>query len=117
MTVFAAYAERVRGRSDSEHAQALIRIAIVGICLVYTSWVVSHDSDAGRALWLINLCAAVCSVGPLAHILWKPGTSPPRRVLGAIHDNLAITLWLHEAGTLGALYLFVTVGNGFRFGV
>jgi diguanylate cyclase (GGDEF)-like protein len=121
MNLLAAYKERVSGRPDSEHGQALVRIVIVGLCLVYTSWVASHDPATGGTLWLINMGAAVFSVGVLAHILWKPGASPPRRVLGAIHDNLVITLWLHEAGTLGALYLFVypfvTVGNGFRFGV
>jgi diguanylate cyclase (GGDEF)-like protein len=121
MNLLARYNERVRGRPDSEHSQAVMRIGLVGLCLVYTSWVASHDPQSGGTLWLINMAAAVYSVALLAHILWKPGASPPRRVLGAIHDNLVVTLWLHEAGTLGALYLFVfpfvTVGNGFRFGV
>jgi diguanylate cyclase (GGDEF)-like protein len=119
--LLAAYRERVQGRPDSEHSQALLRIGIVWVLLVYTSWVAGHDPVGGGWLWAINLSSAVFSVVLFARILWRPRASPPRRLVGAFHDNLAVTVWLHQAGPIGALYLFVypfvTVGNGFRFGV
>ena len=119
--LLAGYNERVRGRPDSEHSQAILRIGIVGVLLVYTSWVAGHDPGGAAGLWATNLVSALFSVVLVARILQNPGASPRRRVIGAVHDNLAITVWLHQAGPMGALYLFVypfvTVGNGFRFGV
>jgi diguanylate cyclase (GGDEF)-like protein len=119
--LFAAYRERVRGRPDSEHSQALLRVGIVGLLLIYTSWVVRQDPSGGARLWAINIFSAGFSVVLLACILRHPAASPLRRGIGAVHDNSAVTVWLFHAGPLGALYLFVylfvTVGNGFRFGV
>jgi diguanylate cyclase (GGDEF)-like protein len=119
--VLASYRERVKGRPDSEHTQALLRAGIVWLLVIYTSWVAARVPDVGTRIWSINAFSALFSVLLLARILQRPHASPRRRVLGAIHDNVAVTLWLYGAGPIGALYLFVypfvTVGNGFRFGV
>jgi diguanylate cyclase (GGDEF)-like protein len=101
----AAYKERVKGRPDSEHSQALLRIAIVCSLLIYTAWVAGHDPAGGDRLWAVNLFSAVFSILVFAAILRNPGASPPRRLIGALHDNLAVTIWLFLAGPLGALYL------------
>lgn len=121
MKLIAAYKRRVTGRPDSEHSQAVLRIGIVVLVLVYTAWLAASDAGDLGWLWPIGLSATVFSVGLFGCILRNPAASPRRRILGAIHDNLAVTLWLYQAGPMGALYLFVypfvTVGNGFRFGV
>jgi diguanylate cyclase (GGDEF)-like protein len=118
--LLARYRERVRRRPDSEHSQAFLRLGIVGVGLIYAAWITGHDPDGGTGLWVTNLTSAVFSVLLFGHILWNPKVSPWRRIVGALHDNVAVTIWLYLAGPMGALYVFVypfvTVGNGFRFG-
>lgn len=121
MGLRAVYRNRVRHCSDSEHGQALLRVAIVWLLLLNTAWVAARNPDIGAWVWGINLASAIFSVLLFARIIQRPAPSPRRRVLGAIHDNVAVTAWLYICGPLGALalfvYPFVTVGNGFRFGV
>ena len=75
--LLAAYHERVQGRPDSEHSQALLRIGIVWLLLVYTSWVAGQDPVGGGRLWAINLLSAVFSL-LFARILCHPAASPRR---------------------------------------
>src|SRR5688572_20218913 len=120
MELFAPYRERVRARLDSEHTQALIRILIVGLVMVNTA-IIGGGAVHVAGMWITGVCSAVFSVLLFARVLMRPHVSPRRRAAGAIHDNLCATLWLYSAGPAGALalfvYPFVTVGNGFRFGV
>jgi diguanylate cyclase (GGDEF)-like protein len=94
---------------------------IVWLLLGYSVWLAGDQQAVAGPLWAISLLAAVFSAALFAHILWRPGASPIRRIVGATHDNVLVTLWLFNAGPMGALalfvYPFVTVGNGFRFGV
>src|SRR5688500_15613300 len=117
----AAYRERVRKRPDSEHSQALLRTVIVWLLFINTAWVAAGDPLAGARLWAINIFSALFSLLLLARVVQRQEASPRRRVLGSVHDNVAITAWLYSCGPMGALalfvYPFVTVGNGFRFGV
>ena len=111
----------MRHRPDSEHGQALLRLALISLLLIDTTWLAAHDPSRAVQLLALNGGSIVFSMLLLARILHRPHASPRRRVLGAIHDNVAATLWLYTSGPLGALALFcfpfVTVGNGFRFGV
>jgi diguanylate cyclase len=121
MELFRAYRERVGHRPDSEHNQALLRAVIVFLLLFQTAWVAGRAPERAVRLWTINVTAAAFSLLLLARILQRPAASPRRRVLGAVHDNVAATVWLFSSGPMGALALFafpfVTVGNGFRYGV
>ena len=110
----------MRRRPDSEHNQALLRILIVVLILIMTAFADAEPTASAR-MWMTGLCSAAFSVLLLVRVVVQPHASPRRRVVGAIHDNLCATIWLHLAGPAGALalfvYPFVTVGNGFRFGV
>ena len=121
MSLRSWYRERVRGRPDSEHHQALLRAVIVGLLLPQTAWLTASNPHSAAILWAINLSSFAFAVLLLAHVLFRPHASPARRVMGAVHDNIAVTLWLYFSGPMGALalfvYPFVTVGNGFRYGV
>jgi len=118
--LLASYRERVRHRPDSEHSQALLRLLIVAVGLVYAAWIRAHDPDGGGGLWITNVASAIFLTMLFVRILASQKASPARRIVGALHDNVAVTIWLYMAGPLGALYIFVypfvTVGNGFRFG-
>jgi len=121
MKLLTWYQKRMHRSTDSELGQAMLRTLIVGLLLLPTAWVSARDTRTAATLWVINLSSAVFSVLLLARVLMRPGASPVRRVLGAAHDNAAVTLWLYYCGPMGALalfiYPFVTVGNGFRYGV
>jgi diguanylate cyclase len=121
MELFRSYRERGQRRPDSEHNQALLRALILLLLLLQTAWIAGREPHRAARLWTINLSSLAFSLFLVARILRRPEASPRRRVLGAIHDNVAATVWLYQCGPLGALalfvYPFVTVGNGFRYGV
>lgn len=114
MKRFVSYVRRqLENRSDSEHNQAFLRLVIVIIGAIYST-------SVGFVSWPI-LTSLLVSCAIIAHIIYDPSESPARRIVGAIQDNLFTTFLLFYSGPKAALFLFVfpfiTVGNGFRFGV
>lgn len=115
---------RLAARPDSEHQQALIRIAVGSGVLVYLGFTSSFDArapefDRTAFVWGLSLFL-VAALAIIGAILWRPGVSPVRRLLGMVVDVSAITYSLHLADSAGApliaVYLWVIFGNGFRFG-
>lgn len=113
--------KQLSNRVDSEHRQAILRVAIISIAEMYA--IGSYLSGGGVTLngILIIGAALLISFAIVAHIVWRPNANPTRRIVGAIEDNISTTLFMNAVGIHGALFLFVypfiTVGNGFRFGV
>ncbi|MDQ6996735.1 MAG: hybrid sensor histidine kinase/response regulator, partial [Mariprofundus sp.] len=107
--------ERLQSRSDSEHEQALIRVVLVSIILCWFSYL---DFPIAS---LIGTGYLFLSVLLLGWIVASPAINPARRVAGAIGDMTSISIGLFFAGEsaapLLAIYLWVIVGNGFRYGV
>lgn len=56
----------------------------------------------------------------LVHLMLEPGPSVPRRVVGNLLDMSMVSAFLHVGGAMAApwylIYLWVTFGNGFRYG-
>lgn len=110
-----------KSRPDSEHEQALIRLALGLVVTAYTLtvlWMTYGRIDA-VLLGLIGSFFAVAT----AIVVWivlDPGINIPRRILGACIDNLGATGMLLLNGELAApvfvVYLWVAFGNGFRYG-
>ncbi|GIX21724.1 MAG: hypothetical protein KatS3mg121_0507 [Gammaproteobacteria bacterium] len=110
-------------RADSEHEQALIRLVIGGVFVAYFGW------HAARGVGPEMVFAAVVSgVGVWlgAVLLWtilvRPEHIVPwRRLLGLVLDTGITTVVLARCGELAApmlgVYLWVTMGNGLRYGV
>lgn len=112
---------RLAGRPDSEHVQVFVRIAITGLFSLYLGWQVGGNSSPTLyETWLILLGELLISVGLLVGILINPGSSHLRRWLGMLADYAAMAGVMHlmgEAATpLYAVYLWVTIGNGMRYG-
>lgn len=116
--------KRLAARTDSEHGQALVRIALVSIVFVYffTDFFASRVDE--RALHFARLLALVsisCSAAIFAAIAWHPAKSVLRRLVGMLHDVTAISLSMYfgegAGAAVGVIYLWITVGNGFRYGV
>ena len=114
---------RFRDRPDSEHAQALVRLVIAALILVYLAGlsIGGGSFDArDRAALLIILTETALGFAILAAIALRPAASPLRRVVGMVGDygTLAGMMTLHGAtlAPLYIIYLWVTIGNGLRFG-
>lgn len=116
--------KRLAGRADSEHGQSLVRILFVSIVLVYfyTDYFVSRvDPTSLFVARVIVAVSFIMSTGIFAHIVWRPGQSVMRRLLGVVHDVTAISSGIYLGEGAGAavavIYLWITIGNGFRYGV
>jgi two-component system sensor histidine kinase RpfC len=114
---------RLRNRRDSEHEQALLRIAIVGLFLAYMTLV--HDTGsvngvADDAVILLLASFFVVGLAIFAAICLWPAANIPRRLIGMIADNGGATWYICLAGEYGfsmiGVFLFVAFGNGFRYG-
>ena len=112
---------RLADRPDSEHGQAIVRLVIAGLLLAYL-WALHRFGDQveARIMVLVMLLEVLAALGIVASILLRPGVSHPRRWVGMISDyaTLAILMSL-SAAALSPLYIlimWVTIGNGLRYG-
>lgn len=109
-------------RPDSEHGQALVRLIIAGFLLAYLAGLASSQS-AGEELRLsvlILLAETVLGLGIVIAIVVQPGVSHARRVVGMLADYSTLAAMMMLKGeVLAPLYviiMWVTVGNGLRYG-
>jgi two-component system sensor histidine kinase RpfC len=114
---------RFQNRADSEHEQALVRLAIASLILSYL-WGLSYfnASSAGQ-LWpmlMVMLVETAVGIGLVALIAVAPATCHWRRWLGMLADYGTLTgLMILSPVALAPLYviiLWVTIGNGLRYG-
>jgi two-component system, sensor histidine kinase RpfC len=119
----ASLRRRLGKREDSELEQALMRL---GIGAVVCTYLLTLQDDAPGApplaeplLWIVAVFLSG-AVLLFLHNLLRPAPSSPRRVLGTLLDMSATSAAMAIAGESGvpllAIYLWVIVGNGFRFG-
>jgi two-component system sensor histidine kinase RpfC len=115
---------RLGARPDSEHEQALIRIAFVGLVCVYLSHLVVLEdppSPAQRSLLLVGAAYLVISCLNFVLIALRPARSHRRRTAMMVGDFAVLSVFLHVGGAHAApfypIYLWVTLGNGFRYGM
>ncbi|MBX3725640.1 MAG: response regulator [Xanthomonadales bacterium] len=114
---------RLSDRPDSEHGQAIVRLLITGVFVAYLL-VVDRLQGQGSiplaaALGVVGI-EAVVGVMIIVAILARPGASPPRRAVGMFADygcTGALMVLLGEAGSpLYVVLMWVTIGNGLRYG-
>ena len=114
---------RFRHRADSEHEQALVRLAIASLILAYLWGLQYVSASAGyhvQPLLLVMLGETVIGIGLVALIAVSPAPSHLRRWAGMLADYATLTaLMLLSPAALAPLYviiLWVTIGNGLRYG-
>ena len=122
-TVLAWLAQRLRQRADSEHGQALVRIALIALILCYVLLFARETGLSGtqyRNVLAIILGGQALSIVLFAWLLALPGRSDPRRVAGMLADYGLIAAGMIQLGEpLAWVYIvvmWVTVGNGMRYG-
>ena len=110
-------------RPDSEHGQALVRVVVLAIVVAYLKVVVEGRPGVAEPLRLSYSFLAlefVVAFAILGWLLMRPGVSHPRRVLGMVADYSLMGIGMFLLGELLApmyvIIMWVTVGNGLRFG-
>lgn len=111
---------RLRNRPDSEHKQAIIRLVITALVLAYIVVLHRFGGELNYKAVVILLMGEFVGLLIFVWILLKPGISHGRRWLGMINDYLANALLLgmmnEVTSPLYVLMLWITIGNGLRFG-
>ncbi len=114
--------KRIRMRPDTEFQQALIRFAIgiIGFLYFSSDWVV-HPEHIYTSIHFVGLFFIPTAALILIRTLMSPQVSPLRRLAGAIVDFSTASFLMLIGGETSAplvgIYLWVTLGNGFRYGV
>lgn len=112
---------RLSSRADSEHGQALVRVAMLLVVLAYLQLApnaaVSGEMSSVMRMVAIGLFVGVCL---LAAIVLSPAPSHTRRVIGMVSDyGLMCAAMIQMGEPLAWVYvivMWVTVGNGLRYG-
>jgi two-component system sensor histidine kinase RpfC len=106
-----------------EQGQSIVRVAIGSVVLGYL--LLHHyplDPDDGLPSWLVFLAVFLAfSTGMAWSSLRDTRSSVYRRMAANTADVIAVTYLMINTGEAGAplfvIYLWVTLGNGFRFGL
>lgn len=113
---------RLANRPDSEHSQAIVRLGLTAVVLCVLLWsnMAGHRPPAYEAVLMIILMGFIVGIGLLAGILARPGVSHVRRAIGMASDyGLMAAAMSIMGGPLAWVYviiMWVTVGNGLRYG-
>ncbi len=118
-----AVIRRIDSRPDSEFQQALIRVVIA---LVFAFYFTNDQVLSGYpeyasqvAFWMWSFVAWSLALTFL--VLMSKSISPVRRYAGIFSDTFITTYLMSVTGEAGAplvfVYLWVTLGNGFRYGI
>jgi two-component system sensor histidine kinase RpfC len=114
--------KRIQSRPDTEFQQALIRLCIVvGFYLYFSLGLLGHSPTLEDQVHFLGLSLTFLSLALLIGSIADPGVSVTRRSIGMLHDFVVATYMLsitYETGApVVAAYLWVTLGNGFRYGM
>lgn len=115
--------QRLAARPDSEHEQAIVRIVIVLVLVAYYGALAfAHPAtrDGFVAGTLVAGGYGLVSVAIFGWIVAQPRAHPLRRLLAMVSDHTTLATLLVLGGSWGGalypIYLWITFGNGFRFG-
>ncbi|MCW4455154.1 response regulator [Flavobacterium sp. MXW15] len=115
--------QRLAQRQDSEHGQAIVRIVLIVLILSYVMLPTMRMELPDRqyqGVLAIVLGGLTLSVLLFGWLLARPGRSDPRRVAGMLADYGLMAAGMIQMGEpLAWVYIvvmWVTVGNGMRYG-
>lgn len=108
---------------DLEMIQALLRMAVVATCTLYTLIAYALGSMSDTRMWgILAYCGffAILGIGLIMRIARRPGVSTRRRLFALVFDNLAgivsITVGGEPMLPVYSVMLSMTVGYGMRYG-
>ncbi|WP_175534909.1 MULTISPECIES: hybrid sensor histidine kinase/response regulator [unclassified Pseudomonas] len=103
--------------------QALLRMAVVATCTLYTLIAYALGSMSETRMWgILTYCVffAILGIGLIVRIAKRPGVSTRRRLFALVFDNLAGIISITVGGEpmlpVYSVMLSMTVGYGMRYG-
>jgi len=109
---------RLRGRPDREHEMSFNRLAFA--IIITASLYFGGNAESRYALELMGVFIAL-ALAILIHIVVYPKTNHARRFCALLLDGVFLPCQVHLGGEAGAaffpIFLWVSFGNGFRFGL
>jgi len=119
-----AIRNRLAGRADTEHEQALVRLAVGTVFFIYLLPKALTEpgglEGVNHQFLAVMISFIVVSAGIFISILINRNVSPARRLVGSVLDAAAVTYFMCETGGYGIplflVYVWTTLGNGFRYG-
>ena len=121
--LFTRLKSRLAQRPDTEHGQAIVRIVLISLILGYVLMPSArHDlpSVQYNGVLAVVLTGLGLSLALFGWLLLRPARSDPRRVAGMLADYGLIAAGMVQMGEpLAWVYIvvmWVTVGNGMRYG-
>ena len=115
--------KQFNNRPDTEHQQAIVRLSIAALILIYLlglQWLDNSNGDNDNFVISVILLESLVGLFLLFAIAMQPGISHTRRCIGMVADYLTLAIFLSIKGEiLSPLYvvlLWVTIGNGLRYG-
>jgi two-component system sensor histidine kinase RpfC len=118
---FSTIREVFKARPDTEHEQAIIRFVFFALISCYLYFLVSpqglYGAEQGTQMAILG---SVISLFIIVAIIINPAQSVLRRIVGMTIDIAALSYAMTIGGqwtqALYWIYLFIIIGNGFRFG-
>lgn len=108
---------------DLDVEQAKLRVIIGGSGMLYTFYLIAQASPPSVGVLCASVAAATAMLAGLWMLWWfhrHTERTAGMRYFGICSDLIPLTIGVWGAGEYGVpvvgLYLWVTVGNGFRFG-
>ena len=110
---------------DSEPEQALVRVIVSLLLMTYfvTPFLSSNDSHTleDMVVPLMALGYFICSISIVVNISIQLKANSARRIIGILLDLVSLSILMviaiQETIYLFVFYLWVIIGNGFRFGI
>src|SRR5712692_6932384 len=126
-SILARIRARLAARPDTEHEQAVVRMLVGVVLFLYTLLLLAFKgnevpAEANLLLFAVKglVCFMVLACAVFGWICFLPAPSPVRRVAASFLDIGATTFFMYNLGEYGTLfyivYLWIIVGNGFRYG-
>ena len=115
---------QLKGTGDSEPEQAKLRLAIGVILVAFFCMPWGSEQNFREVFFsfpsIVTLVYYTSALALFLAIVKKPVQSPIRRASGAALDMISLSIVMHHTGDtsvlLFVLYLWVILGNGFRYG-
>lgn len=113
--------ERFRSCPDTEPEQAIIRFLLISAIFVYLFLLKTYELESGGTFLIFSWAALSNSVVIIFWVVADPKKDNVRRVYSVISDSIYVSVLMYfgeeRAILLFAIYIWVTIGYGFRFGV
>lgn len=124
LPLFVQMKKKIAKTGDSEPEQAMLRV-VIGLFLgtyFCLPWKENESLTSVLSSYpnLIILAGFLSAIILFLSVIMNPGVSPVRRVMGIGLDITALSIVMHLTGgdhvPLFVFYLWVVIGNGFRYG-